>query len=119
MKSLSSRRSREVGVGAVGSPRPVSPSPTFSTTHAHDAAGSSSPTGGRANPMTLHGNWARAIEIVHAAEVIGQLLHDLDLLRADTLVTHRPWRRDRRGDRCRRGSRGTLLHHYRADRGAR
>lgn len=36
-------------------------------------------TAGRANNMTLHNNWARTIEIIHAAEVVKDLLLDPDL----------------------------------------
>lgn len=109
---------REVGSVRVGSLARLNVTPTFSTTHAADAAEEfHAYTGGRANPMTLHGNWARAIEIVHAAEVIEQLLHDPDLLRDDTLVTHPPaeaWTGE--GIGVVEAPRGTLLHHYRADR---
>ena len=44
-------------------------------------------TGGRANNMTLHTNWARTIEIIHAAEVIRDLLNDPDLQKDDLVVT--------------------------------
>ena len=44
-------------------------------------------TDGRANNMTLHTNWARAIEIIHAAEVVRDLLADPDVQNGDLVVT--------------------------------
>jgi NAD-reducing hydrogenase large subunit len=61
-------------------------------------------------PLAYH--WARLIELVHSAEVIGELLHDEDVLK-DELVTS--------GERVSEGvgiieaPRGTLIHHYRVD----
>ena len=61
-------------------------------------------------PLAYH--WARQIELLHAAEVIGELLLDDDLLGSE-LVTH--------GTRVEEGvgvieaPRGTLIHHYRVD----
>lgn len=68
--------------------------------------------GGRAAGSTLGTHWARMIEMLHAAEVIKELLHDPDLL-GDELIT--------RGERQERGvgvieaPRGTLIHHYRVN----
>ncbi len=68
--------------------------------------------GGAAAGATLGTHWARMIEMLHAAEVIKELLHDPDLL-GDDLVT--------RGERQERGvgvieaPRGTLIHHYRVN----
>ncbi|MCU0840303.1 MAG: Ni/Fe hydrogenase subunit alpha [Thiobacillaceae bacterium] len=65
--------------------------------------------GGNAAAATLGTHWARMIEMLHAAEVIKELLHDPDIL-GDELVT--------RGERQERGvgvieaPRGTLIHHY-------
>jgi NAD-reducing hydrogenase large subunit len=73
-------------------------------------------TRGAANNMTLHTNWARAIELLHAAELIKELLEDPDLQREDLLVT--PSRDGWTGEGIGvvEAPRGTLLHHYRADR---
>ncbi len=73
-------------------------------------------TGGRANDMILHTNWARAIEILHAAELLKQLLRDPDL-QSTELVTRPPeeaWSGE--GVGVVEAPRGTLLHHYRANR---
>jgi NAD-reducing hydrogenase large subunit len=72
-------------------------------------------TDGRANAMTLHGNWARAIEMLHAAEVIRDLLHDPDLQGSDLVVD--PGRAAWTGEGIGvvEAPRGTLIHHYRAD----
>lgn len=73
-------------------------------------------THGRANAMTLHSNWARAIEIIHAAELIGDLLVDPDLQSPDLVVTSGPDAWVGEGVGVVEAPRGTLLHHYRADR---
>jgi NAD-reducing hydrogenase large subunit len=72
-------------------------------------------TGGRANSMTLHGNWARAIEIVHAAEVVAGLLADPDLLVDDLGAPPDPAAWTGEGVGVVEAPRGSLLHHYRAD----
>jgi NAD-reducing hydrogenase large subunit len=67
-------------------------------------------TGPRPNDRCMHTHWARLIEILHAAEVIRDLLRDSDLQGADLLA---------RGPRRPEGvgiieaPRGTLFHHYR------
>jgi NAD-reducing hydrogenase large subunit len=73
-------------------------------------------TGGRANAMTLHTNWARAIEIIHAAEVVKDLLGDPDVCKDDLVVS--PGRDAWVGEGIGvvEAPRGSLLHHYRADR---
>ncbi|MEZ5095910.1 MAG: Ni/Fe hydrogenase subunit alpha [Nocardioides sp.] len=73
-------------------------------------------TGGEANPMTLHTLWARAVEMLHAAEVVAGLLEDPDLLRADALVVE-PGREAWTGEGVGvvEAPRGVLIHHYRAD----
>jgi NAD-reducing hydrogenase large subunit len=61
-------------------------------------------------PLAYH--WARLIELLHSAEVVGELLRDDDVM-GDTLVTS--------GDRVGEGvgvieaPRGTLIHHYKVD----
>ena len=61
-------------------------------------------------PLAYH--WARLIELLHAAEVVGELLRDDDVM-GDTLFTS--------GDRVGEGvgvieaPRGTLIHHYKVD----
>lgn len=72
-------------------------------------------TKGRANNMTLHYNWARAIEILHAAEVIRDLLNDPDLQQDEMLLTPGPGAWTGEGVGVVEAPRGTLLHHYRAD----
>lgn len=71
-------------------------------------------TGGAANNMTLHTNWARAIEILHAAELIKELLHDPGVHGEDLLLapTADAWTGE--GIGVVEAPRGTLLHHYRA-----
>lgn len=72
-------------------------------------------TQGQANAMTLHGNWARAIEMLHAAEVIRDLLHDPDLQGTDLVVDPAPGAWTGEGIGVVEAPRGTLIHHYRAD----
>lgn len=71
-------------------------------------------TGGAPNHMTLHTNWARAIEVLHAAELIRELLSDPDLQGDDLLVTPEPGAWVGEGVGVVEAPRGTLLHHYRA-----
>jgi NAD-reducing hydrogenase large subunit len=73
-------------------------------------------TDGRVNNMTLHTNWARAIEIVHAAEVVRDLLADPDVQKDDLVVTPPADAWTGEGVGVVEAPRGTLLHHYRADR---
>jgi NAD-reducing hydrogenase large subunit len=71
-------------------------------------------THGKANDMTLHTLWARAIEILHAAELIKNLLNDPEL-QQDKLCLHPTkdaWTGE--GVGVVEAPRGTLLHHYRA-----
>jgi NAD-reducing hydrogenase large subunit len=69
-------------------------------------------TKGRPNNITMCYHWARMIELLHAAEVIRDLLHDDDLLGGD-LVTAGPRREEAVG--VVEAPRGTLFHHYRVD----
>jgi NAD-reducing hydrogenase large subunit len=71
-------------------------------------------TGGSPNNMTLHTNWARAIEVLHAAELIGELLRDPDLHGDDLVVTPGDDAWVGEGIGVVEAPRGTLLHHYRA-----
>lgn len=66
-------------------------------------------TGGRPNNMTIAYHWARMIELLHAAEVIRDLLHDPDLQGTDLVV-----RGERRPEAVGliEAPRGTLFHHY-------
>jgi NAD-reducing hydrogenase large subunit len=71
-------------------------------------------TDGAPNNMTLHTNWARAIEVLHAAELIEELLRDPDLQKQDLVVTPAPGAWVGEGVGVVEAPRGTLLHHYRA-----
>lgn len=71
-------------------------------------------TGGAANNMTLHTNWARAIEVLHAAELIEELLRDPLLQSQDLIVKPEPGAWVGEGVGVIEAPRGTLLHHYRA-----
>ena len=59
-------------------------------------------------PLAYH--WARMIELLHAAEVVGELLVDDDLSGSELVVTGE---RTGEGVGCIEAPRGTLLHHYR------
>ena len=67
---------------------------------------------GRATGATLAIHWARMIEMLHAAEMIKELLHDDDLL-GDELVVK--GERQARGVGVIEAPRGTLIHHYKVD----
>ena len=69
-------------------------------------------TDGKPNNMTLHTHWARLIELLHAAEVIRDLLNDKDL-QGEKLV--RRGKRQPEGVGLVEAPRGTLFHHYRVD----
>lgn len=72
-------------------------------------------TKGKSNNKTLHTNWARAIEILHSAELIKELLNDTDLQK-DSLILMPPksdWTGE--GIGVVEAPRGTLLHHYKAN----
>lgn len=67
-------------------------------------------THGKPNNMCMHTHYARLIELLHAAEVINELLHDSSLQGTELV---------RKGEKKREGvgvieaPRGTLFHHYR------
>jgi NAD-reducing hydrogenase large subunit len=69
-------------------------------------------TGGKPNNMSLHTHWARLIELLHAAEVIKEILVDKDITGTQLV---------KKGTKAREGvglveaPRGTLFHHYRID----
>jgi NAD-reducing hydrogenase large subunit len=69
-------------------------------------------TQGRPNGMSMHMHWARLIEVLHAAEVIRDLLKDPDLLSGELMTTG-----VRRGEGVGviEAPRGTLFHHYQVD----
>ncbi len=69
-------------------------------------------TGGKPNPMSLHYHWARLIELLHAAEVIRDLLRDPDLQGTELV---RKGRRASEGIGLVEAPRGTLFHHYRVN----
>lgn len=66
-------------------------------------------TGGQPNNMTLHSHWARLIEMLHAAEVIKELLNDKEIT-GDQLVTK--GKKKSEGVGLIEAPRGTLFHHY-------
>jgi len=69
-------------------------------------------THGKPNNMSLHYHWARLIEVLHAAEVIRDLLHDPDLQKEDLVVKGQ---KQHEGVGVIEAPRGTLFHHYKID----
>jgi NAD-reducing hydrogenase large subunit len=69
-------------------------------------------TGGKPNNMSLHTHWARLIELLHAGEVVRDLLRDKDLQGTDLV---KKGRKAREGVGLVEAPRGTLFHHYRID----
>ncbi|MEM1136123.1 MAG: Ni/Fe hydrogenase subunit alpha [Bacteroidota bacterium] len=67
-------------------------------------------THGLPNHMTMHTHWARLIELLHAAEVIQELLNDPDL-QGDVLQAKGT--KGEIGIGVIEAPRGTLIHHYR------
>jgi len=67
-------------------------------------------TKGKPNNMSLHTHWARLIELLHAGEVIKELLLDPDLQGGDIL---KKGRKAHEGIGLVEAPRGTLFHHYR------
>ncbi|HEU0282865.1 MAG TPA: nickel-dependent hydrogenase large subunit, partial [Gallionella sp.] len=68
--------------------------------------------GGTAAGATLGFHWARMIEMLHAAELIQELLHDPDLQGAELVSKGQ---RQERGVGVIEAPRGTLIHHYKVD----
>ena len=66
-------------------------------------------TGGKPNNMCMHTHWARLIEVLHAAEIMRELLRDPDILGGD-LVVH--GQRQPEGIGIIEAPRGTLIHHF-------
>lgn len=66
-------------------------------------------TNGKPNNMSMHMHWARLIELLHAAEMMKELLNDPDLMQGD-LVTKGEKRSE--GVGLIEAPRGTLFHHY-------
>jgi NAD-reducing hydrogenase large subunit len=69
-------------------------------------------TDGKPNNMSLHSHWARLIELLHAAEVIKELLLDKDL-QGTKLV--QLGKKVSEGVGLVEAPRGTLFHHYRVN----
>ncbi len=69
-------------------------------------------TDGKPNNITMAYHWARMIELLHAIEKIGELLHDSDLQGEDLVVTG-----ERREEAVGliEAPRGTLFHHYKVN----
>ncbi len=65
-------------------------------------------------PLGYH--WARMIELLHAAELIGDLLDDPDIMGADLVAQGQRGKADiREGVGVIEAPRGTLIHHYQVD----
>lgn len=71
-------------------------------------------TGGKPNDRCMHTHWARLIEVLHAAEVMRDLLLDSDIT-GDHLVVK--GQRQPEGIGVIEAPRGTLIHHYRVNEG--
>ncbi len=69
-------------------------------------------THGKPNHMTLHTHWARLVELLHAAEVIKDLLQNPALQSDDLVRTGKP---AEEGIGFLEAPRGTLIHHYRVN----
>jgi NAD-reducing hydrogenase large subunit len=69
-------------------------------------------TKGKPNGMSLHMHWARLIELLHAGEVVRDLLNDPDL---QGIALVKKGRKAREGVGLVEAPRGTLFHHYRID----
>ncbi|MBN1531354.1 MAG: Ni/Fe hydrogenase subunit alpha [Spirochaetes bacterium] len=66
-------------------------------------------TKGKPNNMSMHMHWARLIELLHAGEMIKELVNDPDIM-GDNLVTKGT--KGREGVGLIEAPRGTLFHHY-------
>jgi NAD-reducing hydrogenase large subunit len=72
-------------------------------------------TNGKPNNMPMHMHWARLIEVLHAAEVMKELLRDPDLTKGTLTVKGK---KTNEGVGLLEAPRGTLFHHYRIDKNA-
>lgn len=70
---------------------------------------------GKSSTKAMHTNWARTIEIIHSAELIKELLNDPDLQKEQLVVTSTEAMWTGEGVGVVEAPRGTLLHHYRAN----
>ncbi len=66
-------------------------------------------TNGKPNGMSMHMHWARLIEVLHAAEVMKDLLNDPDLQKTDLVAKGK---KKNEGIGLIEAPRGTLFHHY-------
>jgi NAD-reducing hydrogenase large subunit len=66
-------------------------------------------TKGKPNCMSLHMHWARLIEILHAAEMMKELLSDPDIVKGQLVVKGT---KQSKGIGLLEAPRGTLFHHY-------
>jgi NAD-reducing hydrogenase large subunit len=66
-------------------------------------------TNGKPNCMSLHMHWARLIEILHAAEMMKELLSDPDIVKGELVVKGN---KQNEGIGLLEAPRGTLFHHY-------
>ena len=67
-------------------------------------------TKGKPNGMSMHMHWARLIEILHAAEVMRDLLNDPDIMGEERVTKGT---KQKEGVGLIEAPRGTLFHHYR------
>lgn len=66
----------------------------------------------KTNGRSMHMHWARLIEVLHAAEMIQELLQDPDLYSGDLTALKTKTQGDREGVGVIEAPRGTLFHHY-------
>jgi NAD-reducing hydrogenase large subunit len=66
-------------------------------------------TKGKPNCMSMHMHWARLIEILHAAEMMKELLNDPDIIEGELVVKGN---KQSEGIAVIEAPRGTLFHHY-------
>ena len=66
-------------------------------------------THGKPNNMTMHYHWARLLEVLHAAELMKELLNDPDMQNTDLVAESA---KTEEGIGVIEAPRGTLLHHY-------
>ncbi len=69
-------------------------------------------TKGKPNNSTMHYHWARLIEVLHAAEMMKELLNDPDILTGELVIKGK---KQYEGVGVIEAPRGTLFHHYKID----